>query len=603
MASTHAQALHNFILTPQQQNLLFRALTSNQPGGSKSNGSSNALSLSPDSLSKSPTQNEKGSETPNGTSNGLQESPFLDYDYDLGPDTSFDFDFTNDGQAKMIGDLPGTSPDGDSKDGSPENDSADKRSHPDDDDDDDMEEGGGKRRESEGKVPKKPGRKPLTNEPSSRKAQNRAAQRAFRERKEKHLKDLETKVEELEKVSTATHTENSQLRSQIDKLTLELNEYKKKLSLVNHSGRPLSGTAHRNAAFGNAAIQNLNDVNFQFEFPKFGVLPGPQDSHKNGSKQSLYNNSSSSSGNSPNSQASSAAKSKNQTGPSSTKSRENSDTQSKDSSKTSSTSPYDSTFGANASRSSLDSSCQNSVNGANTGSPCSSTGNYNMGPSSSCGTSPEPITQSPLGFKPVDTLTTIGEEQPSLTADSISHFNNLNNMDFNIDWLSQQGSNNQQFDPQLFGDYREPQDNILANATFDDSFFNDAFDVDFTTPYNVAPSPHAPKKNLIAEIDARKEDEDTIIAQNNKLLTCNNIWYGSSRTEDGAPTLTQDNREKLQACPRVQSGDLDLDGLCSDLQKKAKCGGSGAVVDEQDFKAVMTKYLGPEVGGCKPCDG
>jgi AP-1-like factor len=52
------------------------------------------------------------------------------------------------------------------------------------------------------------------------------------------------------------------------------------------------------------------------------------------------------------------------------------------------------------------------------------------------------------------------------------------------------------------------------------------------------------------------------------------------------------DREHLQGCPKVQSGDLDLDGLCSDLQKKAKCGGSGAVVDEQDFKAVMTKYLG-----------
>lgn len=60
--------------------------------------------------------------------------------------------------------------------------------------------------------------------------------------------------------------------------------------------------------------------------------------------------------------------------------------------------------------------------------------------------------------------------------------------------------------------------------------------------------------------------------------------------------LTSQNREKLQACPRVQSGDLDLDGLCSDLQKKAKCGGSGAVVDEHDFKAVMTKYLGADAG-------
>ncbi len=95
-------------------------------------------------------------------------------------------------------------------------------------------------------------------------------------------------------------------------------------------------------------------------------------------------------------------------------------------------------------------------------------------------------------------------------------------MDFsNFDWLSQQ--NGGQFDPQLFGEYREPQENVLANTTFDDSFFNDAFDVDFTTPFNVAPSP---KKNLIAEIDARKESEDTIITgQNGKLLTCTNIWY------------------------------------------------------------------------------
>ncbi|KAI1380166.1 PAP1-domain-containing protein [Hypoxylon crocopeplum] len=581
MASTHSRPLHNFILTPQQQNLLFRALTSNQQGNSNGNGSgnsNNALSLSPDSSSKSPAQSQHDAnfDTPDGT-NGVQESPFLDYDYDLGPDTGFDFDFTQDGQAKMIGDLPGSSPSkDDSKSSSPENDSPDKRGHPDDDEDDELDEGGGKRRESEGKVPKKPGRKPLMNEPSSkRKAQNRAAQRAFRERKEKHLKDLETKVEELEKASTATHNENSQLRVQIEKLTMELNEYKKKLTLLN-TARPVSSMPRQNQAFGSAAIQNLNDVNFQFEFPKFGVLPGPQNSPTNGARSSTYY---SSSGNSPNGQTSPTDKAKDQASPNSTKSRENSDSQSKDNGSKSSASPYDSAFGASVSRTSLDSS-HYSVNGANTGSPCSSTANSNMGPSSSCGTSPEPMTQSPLGFKPVDTLTTIGEEQPSLTSDSMSQFANLSNMDFsNIDWLAQQ--NGGQFDPQLFGDYREPQDNILASATFDDSFFNDAFDVDFTTPYNVAPSPNAPAKkgNLIAEIDARKESDDTIF-QNGKLLTCNNIW------------------EKLQACPRVQSGDLDLDGLCSDLQKKAKCGGSGAVVDEQDFKAVMTKYLGTEAGKC-----
>ncbi|KAI1472760.1 PAP1-domain-containing protein [Daldinia caldariorum] len=585
MASAHSQALQNFILTPQQQNLLFRALTSNQPGGSN-NSPNNGLSLSPESSTKSPVQNQQGTpniDVQNSISNGIHESPFLDYDYDLGPDTSFDFDFTHDGQAKMIGDLPGTSPGTspkeNSKSSSPENDSPDKRSHPDDDDDDDTEEGGGKRREGEGKIPKKPGRKPLTNEPSSkRKAQNRAAQRAFRERKEKHLKDLETKVEELEKAEAATSNENSQLRAQIEKLTMELNEYKKKLTLLS-SPHSIPNTK-RSSVFGQAAIQNLNDVNFQFEFPKFGVLPGPQNSPKTISNSVYYSPPSSSK--SPNSQANSPDKSKDQATPNSTKSRENSDASSKDVSSKSSGSPYDSTFGANVSRTSLD-SCHYSVNGANTDSPCSSTANSNTGPSSSCGTSPEPLTQSPVGFKPVDTLTTIGEEQPTLTSDSMSHFNNFSNMDFSsMDWLSQQ--NGGQFDPQLFGDYREPQDNILATATFDDSFFNDAFDVDFTTPYNVPTTSsnnnNTPRKNLIAEIDARKESEDTIVSSNGKLLTCNNIW------------------EKLQACPRVQSGDLDLDGLCSDLQKKAKCGGSGAVVDEHDFKAVMTKYLGLDAEAC-----
>lgn len=169
-------------------------------------------------------------------------------------------------------------------------------------------------------------------------------------------------------------------------------------------------------------------------------------------------------------------------------------------------------------------------------------------------------------------------------------------------WLSQQ--NGGQFDPQLFNEYREPQENVLANTAFDDSFFNDAFEMDFTTPYNIAPTQNLPKKkNLIAEIDARKETEDTItISVNEKLLTCSNIWYDfAEKPQNEIERGTNaHNREKLQNCPKVQNGDLDLDGLCSDLQKKAKCGGSGAVVDEHDFKTIMTKYLGPEdIKGCR----
>ncbi|CAJ2505442.1 Uu.00g128360.m01.CDS01 [Anthostomella pinea] len=589
MASTRANALPNFILTPQQQNLLFRALTSNQPANN-GNEFNNELSLSPGSLTTSPVAQIQKNNTGADTSNAIQESPYLDYDYDLGPDTSFDFDFSNDGQAKMIGDLPGSSSskegsqDG-SKVSSPDNDGSDKRSHPDEDDEEE-EEGGGKRREGEGKVSKKPGRKPLTNEPTSkRKAQNRAAQRAFRERKEKHLKDLETKVEELEKASAARNNENSQLRSQVEKMTAELEQYKKKLSIVNTNSRSASGGVPRNNSFGTAAVQNINDVNFQFEFPKFGVLPGPAASGTGGAKRaSAYP--SPSSGNSPNGQTSPMEKSKDQAIPSSTETRENSDLP-KSSGIYSNSSPYDNAYNASGSRTSLD-SAHYSANGANAGSPSSST-NSHTGPSSSCGTSPEPFSQSPLGFKPLETLTTIGEEQPGLTSLATSSFGNLGNsslgnIDFsNFDWLSQQ--NGGQFDPQLFGDYREPQDNILANTNFDDSFFNDAFEMDFTTPFNVPnTSATKPKKDICAEIDAAKEADDTVVAApkgvyapNGKLLTCGNIW------------------EQLQTCPKVQSGDLDLDGLCSDLQKKARCGGSGAVVDESDFRNIMFKYLGPDL--------
>ncbi len=53
-------------------------------------------------------------------------------------------------------------------------------------------------------------------------------------------------------------------------------------------------------------------------------------------------------------------------------------------------------------------------------------------------------------------------------------------------------------------------------------------------------------------------------------------------------------REKIQDGPKVRNGDFDLDGLCAGLQKKAKCSGSGAVVDEKDFHKVMQKYLKAE---------
>ncbi|KAI8882534.1 hypothetical protein K501DRAFT_333974 [Backusella circina FSU 941] len=80
-------------------------------------------------------------------------------------------------------------------------------------------------------APKRAGRKPL-NEPDAtnlsldpkqkRKAQNRAAQRAFRDRKEKHVSELQARIDELEKLNeTKDETlleENKQLKEMLKKL-------------------------------------------------------------------------------------------------------------------------------------------------------------------------------------------------------------------------------------------------------------------------------------------------------------------------------------------------------------------------------------------------
>ncbi|KAI8368429.1 hypothetical protein EDC96DRAFT_505598 [Choanephora cucurbitarum] len=66
------------------------------------------------------------------------------------------------------------------------------------------------------KIRKKPGRKPNPASPALRKAQNRAAQRAFRERKEKHLKDLESTIRQLREQRTHAVKELNLTKSKMD---------------------------------------------------------------------------------------------------------------------------------------------------------------------------------------------------------------------------------------------------------------------------------------------------------------------------------------------------------------------------------------------------
>lgn len=90
----------------------------------------------------------------------IDDSPFLDQ-FNNG-EGNFDFDY-NQADGQMIGDLPADDNDDDDEDDDDDH-LHDKRKSPDDKDDVD---GNNKRREGEVKEPKKPGRKPLTSEPTN----------------------------------------------------------------------------------------------------------------------------------------------------------------------------------------------------------------------------------------------------------------------------------------------------------------------------------------------------------------------------------------------------------------------------------------------------
>lgn len=373
---------------------------------------------------------------------------------------------------------------------------------------------------------------------------------------------------------------------------MELREYRKRISLSGGIGRSPSlnnGIPPYLAGKGpgNGVVNNPNDVNFQFEFPRFGRLPGPPTSTAvNGNRgstspsivtqhglpntidrdqlsprnQSLQYSSTNGNG---------STTSLSNTGLNQTPAQLDAGDMASLSGLFSpslldsvgKTPPFDffpNTTNAlsNGSRSSTDSANGTMSTGHNTSySSPSASSNSNHGTSSSCGTSPEPTIQSPVYGKPADvTLTTIGEENLGASGEGELTFCDKLNMacgnpnnpiprtmsetgesgnletpafDINgIDWFAQQNGN--QFDPQLFGDYREPQENILSAEPYSDSFFTEAYALpDFSSPYNIAPSPAPPKKDLVAQIDAKQNEEDEVVPgeDTSKMLNCNTIWY------------------------------------------------------------------------------
>ncbi|TLD32401.1 bzip transcription factor (ap-1) [Venturia nashicola] len=665
MTSTNEQFNAQYNLDQNQQGLLLAALNFNNPPASRNNTPKTTpkhnLNQSAHDMSQDMSQqfNFEGMDSAlfmNGQSSmpmsnfetPLGESPYLDFldNNDPNYDGNFDFDLPEtDGQ--MIGAMPG------SEDGS--QDIHDKRKmSEDDDEDDDEHENGAKRQETgEGKTAKKPGRKPLTSEPTSkRKAQNRAAQRAFRERKEKHLKDLETKVGELEKASDSANHENGLLRAQVERLQIELREYRKRLSM-NSSGMLGRGTP-ASVSLGNSSSTSTSGTQntFSFDFPRFGSLP----TGFAGAKAASPPVAKISSNNAP---GVLARKDSNGTanGRSISPRLPSVTSPTKSTSISSAKGPNENlmnlfspgmlnglgTGGLNHDgfvnttmtvepQSIKGSTNQNSpsrifqFNSSNTSASPDSSSSVSQygGPNSSCGTSPEPSHNSPgCAMNTINEDGTTGEvtfceklnmacgnirdpiprtksqsngtpgaapanDMPTPTSMNNGNANANTNTSSsssnqpikNFDWFATQ--NGGQFDPVLFGDYRDPQTAIVGDGDFTGGFFNDAMapSMDFTSPFNwadlTAPTgltPAVQKTNPMDQADALLAgvDEDEVVPgeDQSSLLSCHKIW------------------DKLQDRPDFKDGSLDIDGLCSELRAKARCSESGVVIDQKDVDAAL----------------
>ncbi|KAK6503186.1 DNA-binding transcription factor yap1 [Arthrobotrys musiformis] len=607
-------------LSPDQRALLLAALNSNSPLNSQPRSSSDSLKDSQNTDTLTSPQNGEAS---------FDTSLFTDADA-LG-DADYSFDLA-DYQLGDFGLESGTN-NSSTENG---NEHEKRKLSLDDQDEDDIDphEAEPKRREGDDKTAKKPGRKPITNEPTSkRKAQNRAAQRAFRERKEKHLKDLEQKVQDLEKVSESTNQENKVLKEQVEKLQTELKEYRKRFSMgVSHSRSPSNSISHGLNSLDSAVGSSGG---FNFDFPLFGNFAAPGQ-NVIGGKNALNTSPSRGSNVSPtnyrvgpngvleidrgtrNSLGGSTSPQNSQNNSPALRSNPNSFsngiqqsplqvhrvsideprfnpsndilsglfspsliqavnndtnadylTKGTSFSSSQSTPHMSSLFSFSDSPSASSVSQHSAKNGQNN--------------SSSCGTTPEAMDVASPPSQKSDTaprLNSISEE--GLVNTSSSDDTSKNPLtDNSFSWLAAQNGN--AFDTSLFSDYRDPTavsagDSAGFNAAgmsyFDDAFPS-AFDLTLPpTPPVTTGEKHKPSAPGLNDDEDDDDEEEVVPADEpNSFLKCNQIW------------------DKVQSHPKFASGEIDMDNLCSELRAKAKCSEKGVVVDKKDVDKILNKPI------------
>lgn len=438
------------------------------------------------------------------------------------------------------------------------------------------------------------------------------------------MKDLETQVEELQQSSDTANQQNGLLRAQVERLQVELREYRKRLSWMSSGNSGISATtnipsAHSKGAYG------LQNNEFLFDFPKFGDLPGShlfntqankndQTKSKDGSRAPGVLSRENLHGRTPNAGSQAGAPSStNASTPGArsvqwTSSRSNGTASSNASIKA----PYNN----------LKPSASSNQDTTNSDSPSSSSDSHQSQLLSSNGTSPEPSLNSPDAKHHGGNSCSIhGSNEESFCAQLGMACGNINNPipaardqkakshsvssdqppladdQLGVDWLAQQ--NGGQFDPVLFGDWREPQDAVLSQDF--GSFFNEAFPLpDLGSPSHNLTEADVPqqqqqeaqqqgfKRSMAAQFGGKHDEEVVPGDDKAKMMSCTKIWYVI--VHPGAPSspLTMNcDRDRLQSMEKFRNGEIDVDNLCSELRTKARCSEGGVVVDKTDVDDIM----------------
>ncbi|KAK3811511.1 MAG: hypothetical protein JOS17DRAFT_494593 [Linnemannia elongata] len=451
----------------------------------------------------------------------------------------------------------------------------------------------------EGKpAPKKAGRKPLTTEPTNkRKAQNRAAQRAFRDRKERYVKSLEDRIKELEELNPG------KADSKLAEENLNLKVLVQKLETENYF---------------------LKEQSFTFDFPI--AQPGLYNLAKGASSSSSEQSSPSPVSkpiNNPTPATTAAAKKTAPTGkPSFTSTNvakpptydqlpwsppssigdsvpnsplENTESTPEPESNTPQTTYVDNAGIVPGVNTTTNPSTASARDLALFSSLLDGAGNTysvvpNLGSNTTTGTSLSAYSPSTVAShpSPASTLIAASQHSPSPTIDDLVNNTPLFDAHGNITFTpttTNLGLPSLTYEQTqaLFTDFRDPSDSRDFFATFEDpveaaafppeamgSLFNDQL-FNYTNSFaNVAATPaREESQEFFGKVTESAKKGLPPLEENERALPCPEVW------------------EHIAKHPNFD--DADIDDLCAEMKAKAKCSGHGPVIPVKEVTNIMNR--------------